>query len=356
MPVTLNMFDNRALSMAINRAKPVQSFILDKLFPRKEPHAADKIDIEIISGKDRLAQVVNKGEGPHILQKDDRVYQTVTLPRTYEEYIFAAQEMADYKALGEIYNNDPNARATAVNEWITKYIDELKTRVVRLREKMACDAVTTGATTVDQTNVKMTFNFNFKSDTIANGGHIIPALSGNYVWGGTSADINGWIYTGRRTVAKRTGRAPNIGILGYDAADAFLKDDGVLKMLNNLNTKVGVIDLSQSSPDAGIYIGRYLGIDWYVYGQSYTNTAGTVTEMFDPKIAMLTSINNTNNRIHLGPAYRIKNQQLVTTVGEYLITVDEDRKGQYVGWECEQKSLPTPHNPDDFLIQNVIGA
>lgn len=50
MSALIDMFESRSLTNAINKALGIETFVLNRIFMNKYFHAADKIDIEIISG------------------------------------------------------------------------------------------------------------------------------------------------------------------------------------------------------------------------------------------------------------------------------------------------------------------
>lgn len=103
MSALIDMFESRSLTNAINRVQMVEPFILNTLFKTKQYHASDKIDIEIITGSDKLAKFVNPHEGAQLIKKLSRSVKTLTLPRTFEKKVFTAIELANYKSIGNIY-------------------------------------------------------------------------------------------------------------------------------------------------------------------------------------------------------------------------------------------------------------
>jgi hypothetical protein len=85
MSAMIDMFETRSITNAINKVKSVEPFVLNNIFKGKYFHAADKIDIEIISGSNKLAQFVNQHEGALPIKKLTKLVKTLILPRTFEK-------------------------------------------------------------------------------------------------------------------------------------------------------------------------------------------------------------------------------------------------------------------------------
>jgi len=113
-----NASQTQSETNAINRAKVIEPFVLNTLFKNRQFHAADKIDIEITIGSDKLAQFVNQHEGALPIKKLSKVVKTLSLPRTFEKKLFTALELANYKSVGNIYVTSPEERTNLANQMI----------------------------------------------------------------------------------------------------------------------------------------------------------------------------------------------------------------------------------------------
>lgn len=353
----IDPFDVRSTTRAIEKARPLETFILNKLFPgTPEPHGAKAVDIELIATPSRLAQFVLEGQGPKLIKKGKRTFQTVTLPQTYEKKNFTVKELNTYNQLGNIYNADPSAKEAAKNKWVMREIQELKDRVARRKEQMAAEAISTGKLEVRQDDVEFDFDFKFKSDTLANGGHILPGLSGGDVWNITDEKILDWIENGKGAIQDRTGRNANILLLGYNAGRIFMKNAYFKKELDTNNNRFGVMNLTVKRSPAARYVGNILDdLDIYIYTQKYEKADGSSANMIDPNLAILTIGDNDNNRVHWGPIERLgSNNQPQIIQAEYYLEPYADPRRKYLEWALEQSSLPVPHCPDDYVIEKVL--
>lgn len=348
MSALIDMFESRSLTNAINRAKVIEPFVLNTFFKNRQFHAADKIDIEIITGSDKLAQFVNQHEGALPIKKLSKVVKTLSLPRTFEKKLFTALELANYKSIGNIYVTSPEERTNLANQMILQELEELKNRIIRRREQMACEALSTGKVVVSQDNIEFSVDFEFQNNI-----HLIT-LASNVKWSETTSkpltNLRNW----KRDIMKRCGINADILLLGSEAADAFIANDSVKKELDTNNNRVGVIDLTQSPTRSGMFIGRILGVDIYEYNQQYTKSDDTTADMINAKKAILVASQSPGFRVHFGPIYRIENGNLKIYQNELLVETNTNEDKTALDWKVEQKSLPTIHEPNAIISATVV--
>lgn len=348
MSALIDMFEARSLTNAINRAKVIEPFVLNSLFKTKQFHAADKIDIEITIGSDKLAQFVNQHEGAQLIKKLSKSVRTLTLPRTFEKKVFTAFELANYRSIGNLYVANAEERTRIPNQMILQELEELKNRIIRRREQMACEALSTGKLIVSQDNIDFVAEFEFENNV-----HL-QTLTSTSKWSDANSkpllNIRAW----KRDIMKRCGFNADILILGSDAADAFLFNDSVKKELDTNNNKVGVIDLNQSPTRSGLFIGRIMGIDIYEYNQQYTKPDNTTADMINPKKAIMIASQSNGFRVHFGPIYRIENGNTRVFTDEFLVETNTNEDKTALDWKVEQKSLPTIHEPNAIISATVL--
>jgi hypothetical protein len=348
MSALIDMFEARSLTNAINRAKVIEPFVLNTFFKATQYHAADKIDIEIISGSDKLAQFVNQHEGALPIKKLSKVVKTLSLPRTFEKKIFTALELANYKSIGNIYVTSPDDRTRIANQMILQELEELKSRIIRRREQMACEALSTGKVIVSQDNIDFSVDFEYQSNVQ------LVTLGSTAKWSETTSkplvNLRNW----RRDIMKRCGINADILILGSDASDAFVSNDSVKKELDTINNRVGVMDLTQNPTRTGMFIGRIMGVDIYEYNQQYTKPDETTADMIDPKKAIMVASQSPGFRVHYGPIYRIESGNLKIYQNELLVETNTNVDKTALDWKVEQKSLPTIHEPNAIISATVV--
>lgn len=348
MSALIDMFEARSLTNAINRAKVVEPFVLNTFFKNRQFHAADKIDIEIITGSDKLAQFVNQHEGALPIKKLSKTIKTLSLPRTFEKKLFTALELANYKSVGNIYVSSPEERTRLANQMILQELEELKNRIIRRREQMACEGISTGKIVVSQDNIDFSVDFEFQNNV-----HLV-SLTTTAKWSETTAkpllNMRNW----KRDIMKRCGVNADILILGSEAADAFIAHESIKKELDTNNNRVGVLDLTQSATATGMFIGRIMGMDIYEYNQQYTTPDNTTTDMINSKKAIMVASKSPGFRVHFGPIYRIENGNLKIYQNELLVETNTNQDKTALDWKVEQKSLPTIHEPNAIISATVL--
>jgi hypothetical protein len=246
-------------------------------------------------------------------------------------------------------------REELADKHIAREILDLKERVINRREEMACSILNTGKISVAQDNVEFEYDFGFKNDTLANGGHLISNATSATKWNdGTSVDIIGNIREWKRAISRRSGLSADVCILGENASDAFIKDEKIQEMLDNNNLRVGRLDLNKDQVEGGTYIGRFLGIDFYEYTQEYSIDDTTTANLVDPNKAIMFST-KVQSMLHYGPIYRIdeasKKQKIYNV--EFLLEPDVVKKVS-LSWKLEQKSIPVIDDPDAVISATVI--
>lgn len=345
--MAIDIFDWRSLTTAVNKIAPANAFLINNVFTNVVNHAAEKIDVEIISGKRKLAKFVNKGEAPQLVGKQGVLAKTVTLPRLYEAKNFTADELAAMKDLGNFYIG--NAEDVIVSSERRKLVEiaDLDDRLTRRIEQMAAAAISTGKISVSQTNLSFEIDFEF-----INNEHL-KTLTGGDRWSETTAKILQDIKTWARQIFKNSGRNANMCLLGTTAAQHFINNSKVQAIFNNWNYVTGKIDLTQQINSGASYLGRLFGIDFYEYALTYVDDAGAEQEAFDVNRVVLLAADE-NFRLHYGPIYRIDDTGTLTISNYKAMFSSLDERKTVLEWSLESKPLPAVHNPDQVVSVLVV--
>lgn len=353
--MAINIYDYRSLTNAVNKVKTKSQFLLDLFFSGvKVTHPTDSFDFEVITGTDKVASFSSSSsQTPKSVGKTTRATKSMSIPRTYEEKGFSASDLNRFKYSndGNIYIGSTADIASAASAAVLQEVAELKERVMGRRELMAAEAIVSGLITIVTDGNTKTCDFGYANTTN------LVTLSGNDKWDASSTrDIIGNLRTWRNTIRKRTGYNKLAVVLGSDAAANFIKDDAVMKALNNLNYKAGQLDLNAVPQDrASLWLGSMLGMDFYEYAQQYTDSNGATQEIFAADRVVIGAVGNANNRMHFGPIVRMgDNGSTLTFVNELLLypVVNNNKTG--VSWELDQKSIPAIHETEAFMSIEVL--
>ena len=353
MSGTIDIYDGRSLTQAINQIIVPETFLLSTLFNNVQYHISYNIDIEIYRSSSTLALFADKEAEAKLIKKRTRKVQTITVPRTFEKKVFTAKELADYRNIGNIYLADEATIMRQSDDYVAQELEVLKNRIQLRREQMAAVSLDTGALSISQDDLEFDLDYGYTSDQK-------KTLTGVNLWSAATTgkplnDIRGW----KRAILRLKGIVPSIMILGSDAAAAFINNDQVQKFLETYRGfGAGQFELNNGMTQAGSFICTFLGIDVYEYTQQYvtvdaSTSVETAHSMIGDNKAILVA-KSPEFRIHYSPAYRIADGGLLQLLNQDMYIesqVSADRTK--LEWRVEQNSIPTIHDPN-CVISAVV--
>ena len=350
------LYDQRALTEAINQIPVTEPFLLDNVFTDKQFHNAEVVDIEFYKGIQGVANFVsNDAKKPVPVKHIKKSVKSVTIPRTWESKYFSLQDIININAIGNIYS-DPATQKKAQDAELYKELAELKDRGWRRRELMAAQGLTAGLITVEQDEIYFKIDFEFE-DTV----HKVT-LTDTALWTNAASNPIGYIKQCQRYIMQRSFSPMKLILMGANAVDAMLSNANFIKQnrIPNTSWAQDKIDITQNVSHAGGYIGTMLnGVGVYEYSQQYIDPAtGLVADMFPSDyICCIASNSGVNNsfRQHIAPIYRKSPSGVQAYTTDFYIDVPyNDADDQGVEWRCEQKPLPAIHNADCLIITKVV--
>jgi hypothetical protein len=286
--MTISMFDTREMLPALKEVKPAQSFLKDRYFSVIKEHETAKIDIDIYSGKRRMAPFVHPKIGGKTVERRGYTTDSFETPELSPDMVTTAEDMLK-RSMGEgVYGSkSPEDRAA---EQLGSDLAELDEIITRREEWMAAQALFTGQIVVSGDG--------YDTETIqywptAPADQPYVALGSGDRWNESTSDPLGDLRLERRNGIQKSGVNPQDLILGTDALDALLNNEGFAKKLDNRRIDLGLID-PKMLPNGVTYWG-YLkdsGIDLYSYDEWYFDeTSGLEVPMVPAKYALLGSAN-----------------------------------------------------------------
>lgn len=327
------LYKNRSLTKQINEIVGVEPFVLKNIFKNVERHSSEIINVEIIKGYSDVAEFSDmNADEPKPISKTTKTVKELTIPRTFESKVFSVQELKDITNLANNTDLSPDERKSLIAEYLDRQLTHLKQRALRLNEKMAIEALSTGKITVNQDDLKFTFDFGYVANKQK------ATLTGSDTWdtatdGVYTADIPGIIHTYRKKVP-----GANMLILDPDASDLFRKNAKVIKDLDTNNLKTGQLDFNDAGNDAVIPIGKFRGLNVYEYIQTY-DVSGTDTNMLGENKALILNTNK-HFALHRAPVYRIESNSLTSYMKDYYVQSFTNRNKTTLEWQVEQKAVP----------------
>lgn len=269
-----DMFHWRSLTTAINQIVPPEMFITNLIFGRSETHLSDTIDVEIIKGNRKLAPFSARYTAGKVIDKGGKYSNTIKTPTIRIKKPLDAKELLVEKfPVSNVYTGEGSGPQDHARRKLAFELQDLRDRIDRRIEWMSCKALTGGFSYTDD-DITFEIDYLFEED-------FKPVLTDTAVWGGAAANILGNLRTWKRLINDK-GYNANVAVLGTAAADELLKDEAILKLLDNRNVALGTLKIDNTR-----YLGRVAGLDLYEYSQSYVDDAGTVQQMFDPNAVVV---------------------------------------------------------------------
>lgn len=280
--MSINLLERRSLTAAVDKtAEKAPKMFLEKLFfGATEDHLSRIIDFEKVEGTDRMAVYVNPDEQSRLVEGNVSELRTLVIPVTNEHVFFNSEKLALGKTLSSSVYGSTAADITAYrNKKIQDGVVTLIDRIRRRREWAAAQALTTGRIEYKGDSVHFVLDFGFGNEQRVK-------LTGTSKWDDAAADILAQGRTRRRETAKRSGSAASVCVMGSDATELFLNNEKVMKRLDNMNYRIGAIDLTKEEIEGATYLGTMSNIAYYEYAQSYTDKEGNEAEMFPTNLAL----------------------------------------------------------------------
>lgn len=320
----------------VQKPRPT-TFLLDMLVGgRTEIHDTDIIEIDIVKGGQTMAAYVSRVSDPTLVGKDS--YDTLihAVPYIYEEIIFTSKDVKKRLPSQTVYQTGAaNRLSVKIGQWL----GNLEDRMIRREEYQVAEAIQTGKLVVQGDGVDYTVDF--KMDPA----HLV-VNSGNSNWGSGSEDKLAQLSTWSRLCTDKGAPMPTIAIMDKLAGQDFIKDENVLKYLDNRRVKMGEIDIKVISGQRATYLGTIsyidLNIDIYTYSGSYTDDNKDQQFYMKDNTVVLTST-VADFRMHYG---MIENMKDGDFEGTRFPDIDMDSRGKK-GWiSLESAPMFGLHQPD----------
>lgn len=338
--MALDIYNWIELTDAISKIPPKTTFLQTNVFTTKRFHTTDTIAWEVLTGTNQISKFKSKFGEPNAVGTSTREVKSATLPRIFEKKVFEASDL-------QMISNAVNVVPTGANQIISKAdelllyeLTTLKDRIINTIEWQCAKALSTGELTMVGDDVTYYYNYGYES-----GKQIVDPTAD---WSGSSAKIKKDLLTWKKMIYSRTGQNPSICLLGTEAANVFVDSPEVQKALDTLNYKVGALNLNEGAKSGAIYLGTFLGIDFYEYAFNINGE-----EAFGSKLAILLAKDNTY-QIHYGGINRIQDGKNQVYVQDILVQTLQNQYNTAVEIIVESKPLPIIHNPDLVVVSQVI--
>ncbi len=313
--MSLNYTDTAVLLAAYKEQKAPNTFLQSRYFPDGQVFTTAQVLVEYKDGNQKLAPFVSPEIGGKVVRRDG--YEA----NAYKPAFIAPKraltiDNLQAKGFGEALYGEltPAERAVKITADDLTEMDEM---IVRRHEQMCAQVLQENALTMNHygddnklVDTKKIEYFNGTNEAI-----YTPVAN----WDAAEADILGDVAAIALELAKRGLPAVDV-ILGTEAADAFLNNEKVIKLLDTRNINIGAVDPTENFPEA-VFLGQLnckgYKLNFIQYAATYEAEDGTIKPFIDPKVAIVTA-----------PACGVTNYGAITQInyGETTFTTHAEKR------------------------------
>ena len=287
--MTLDYTSTAVLLAAYKQQKAPNTFLQSRYFPDGTVFTTSQVLVEYKDGNQKLAPFVSPEIGGKVVRR--KGYEA----NAYKPGLIAPKRALTIdnlteKGFGEALYGEltPEQRAIKITADDLTEMDEM---IVRTHEQMCAQVLEENALTMNHygddnklVEVKKIEYFNGTNDA---------TYAGATKWNSADVDILAEIAAIAKLLTRR-GLAATDVILGTEAADAFLNNEKVQKLLDNRNYNIGAIDPTEGFPEA-VFLGQINckghKMNFIEYGATYEDAEGVATPYINPKNIIVTAPN-----------------------------------------------------------------
>jgi len=342
----VDLYEPQKMMEALKQIHAPKTFLFDTFFRRKVLHTTKEVQFDIVKKKRRTAAYVNPLHDGVVVERTG--YSTESTKPAYVKEMIplrAADTQIRLPAETPYTPSTPRERmATILGEDLL----ELKTRFIRLKEKMCAEALWNGKVIVKGKGWDAQVDFRYED------GVNKIVLSGTSAWNDVDhsdpmRDLDRW----RKMIVKRSGIQPTHCIISSDAAWAIIDNAKAKSRLDNRSIEMGKID-PKSLAEGISYYGRLVlpsGIvELFSYDESYTDPeTGEEIDLVPPGKVLLGS-ENASCAFHYG---LIQNLQFLDAADEFASSwMKPDGSARFT--QLEMAPMPNLYQTDAFLVADVM--
>ena len=348
--MALNYTDTAVLLAAYKQQKAPNTFLQSRYFPDGQVFTTSQVLVEYKDGNQKLAPFVSPEVGGKVVRRDG--YEA----NAYKPAFIAPKraltiDNLTQKGFGEALYGEltPAERAVKITADDLTEMDEM---IVRRHEQMCAQVLQENALTMNHygddnklVDVKKIEYFNGTNEAV---------YTTSAKWNADDADILGDVAAIALELAKRGLPAVDV-ILGTEAADAFLNNEKVIKLLDTRNLNIGVVDPTENFPEA-VFLGQInckgYKLNFIQYAATFEAEDGTIKPYIDPKVAIVTA-----------PACGVTNYGAITQInyGETEFTTIAEKRVPLYGVKDQVREialrtapLVQPKHKNAFIKATVL--
>lgn len=277
MPNMVDLYTPRTLAEIVKTTPPVRTFLRDRFFTNVKTFPTKRVDIDIVKGNRKMAAFIHPMVGGEIVQAEGYETKSYAPPLINPATISTADQLLERLPGEDMYSGKTPADRAA--EKLIEEYNQLNDMTTRREEWMAAQVLTTGQLKVKGKGVDEVIDFGLTNKI---------TLASTKKWGASAADIWGNLKDWKQQVSRNGFANANMVIMGKAAADAFMADATVAKLLDNRRIEIGAIKPEEMEGGLTYYGHLNLpGVDIYGYDEVYLDDETGETKPLIPDNVVL---------------------------------------------------------------------
>lgn len=277
MPNMVDLYTPRTLAEVVKTTPPVRTFLRDRFFTNVKTFPTKRVDIDIVKGNRKMAAFIHPMVGGEIVQAEGYETKSYAPPLINPATISTADQLLERLPGEDMYSGKTPA-GRAAEKLIEEY-NQLNDMTTRREEWMAAQVLTTGQLKVKGKGVDEVIDFGLTNKI---------TLASTKKWGASAANIWGNLKDWKQQVSRNGFANANMVIMGKAAADAFMADATVAKLLDNRRIEIGAIKPEEMEGGLTYYGHLNLpGVDIYGYDEVYLDDETGETKPLIPDNVVL---------------------------------------------------------------------
>lgn len=277
MPNMVDLYTPRTLAEVVKTTPPVRTFLRDRFFTNVKTFPTKRVDIDIVKGNRKMAAFIHPMVGGEIVQAEGYETKSYAPPLINPATISTADQLLERLPGEDMYSGKTPADRAA--EKLIEEYNQLNDMTTRREEWMAAQVLTTGQLKVKGKGVDEVIDFGLTNKI---------TLASTKKWGASAADIWGNLKDWKQQVSRNGFANANMVIMGKAAADAFMADATVAKLLDNRRIEIGAIKPEEMEGGLTYYGHLNLpGVDIYGYDEVYLDDESGETKPLIPDNVVL---------------------------------------------------------------------
>ena len=347
----VSIYEPRTMGRVIKKLPPVRTFFRSTFFRHEETFVTKSVDVDFKKGSRKVAPFVSRVIGGKIVPNTGYETKTYTPPLVAPEKVTTIDDLLERRPGEQLYSGKTPAQR-AVEKMADDFI-ELREQITRREELMCAQTIFTGTIPVIGDGVNEVIDFSFTNkEIISTAAKKWTASSSDPI-----ADLKRW----HKAVQKAGFVNCNICVMGSEVADAFIKHEGVQKLLDVRNYNLAVIQPRQL-PNGVTYMGTIheLGMDIYTYNEWYlddwTDEANPVEKPLVPDNQLALLSTGAEYSMYYGAITLITepNGNFRTVEGKYVPDTWTKRKPARRFLNLSSAPLCVPHDVDSWFVAQPI--